>query len=408
MRVPEHQKAAVKRHPPLAFPDRRYVTTVRRFLVVLRLWVRHGRYAELILWGLLGPPFYVITRIMMWLDTVIYPNLRRVEISRPVFIIGHPRSGTTFLQKHLFEVDDVSMFRAWELFFPSLLQKKLARPLFVFLRRLGLRQFFGAETGHEVVIDAVEEDEAILLHRMDTETLHYLCPWLMTDDDLADYGFRLGWLSPRITRRTIRFYHECLKRQLLHTGHGHVVAKSTSLVFRLRELLDEFPDARIIYMWRDPKDSILSYLTLHDRHVGRLLTRSQADTYFRRKYEWGVALYESFEEAKELIPAEQLLVVPFRQMVASPEETIRLAAEFGKLHEAGADLNLKVRRRQKKHRNASFNRFGLRAEKVEADLDTLKRRHARRLREHQAQILRYNEETEEKHEEGRGTGEPAT
>lgn len=37
------------------------------------------------------------------LDHLIYPGFRRIPLDRPVFIIGNPRSGTTFLHRFLLE-----------------------------------------------------------------------------------------------------------------------------------------------------------------------------------------------------------------------------------------------------------------------------------------------------------------
>jgi len=272
-----------------------------------------------------------------------------------------------------------SMFRTWELWFPSLTQRRFFGPVVSLLRQLGLAELRGADTGHQVRLDAIEEDEAIFLHCLDTETMVFVCPWLLIDDDVADLGMRMGWISRRVTRRTMRFYDECLKRQLVHTGRPHVVAKSTPSVFRLPELLERFPDARIIYVFRKPEESILSYLAMHDRYVGPALRADEARIYFRRKYEWGVRLYEAFEETKHLVPEDQLLVLPFEDLVNRTGETMQRVLDFAHIDHPGATLVPRVRRR-KKHRNPPLERFGLHPEQIARELAALRRRYARRVR----------------------------
>jgi len=58
------------------------------------------------------------TLLAMWLDNLFFPSWQRKVVDRPVFIIGHPRSGTTMLQRSLTSNGDFVVFRFWELLFP--------------------------------------------------------------------------------------------------------------------------------------------------------------------------------------------------------------------------------------------------------------------------------------------------
>ncbi|MEO6027282.1 MAG: sulfotransferase, partial [Candidatus Binatia bacterium] len=64
--------------------------------------------------------------ICFFLDALLFPGLRKVEVRTPVFIVGHARSGTTLLHRLMSEDEErFSVFLYYELFFPSLLQKKV-------------------------------------------------------------------------------------------------------------------------------------------------------------------------------------------------------------------------------------------------------------------------------------------
>ena len=68
--------------------------------------------------------------ICFFLDEILFPGLRHVTVRTPVFIVGHARSGTTLLHRLMSEDRArFSVFLYYELFFPSLLQKKAIRAL---------------------------------------------------------------------------------------------------------------------------------------------------------------------------------------------------------------------------------------------------------------------------------------
>ena len=66
--------------------------------------------------------------ICFFLDGILFPGLWKTAIRTPVFVVGHARSGTTLVHR-LMSKDEgrFSAFVLYELYFPSLLQKKLIR-----------------------------------------------------------------------------------------------------------------------------------------------------------------------------------------------------------------------------------------------------------------------------------------
>ena len=59
-------------------------------------------------------------------DEIFFRGYRKIEVKRPVFIMGVPRSGTTFLHRLLSKDEDqFSYMKTWEIFYaPSIIQKK--------------------------------------------------------------------------------------------------------------------------------------------------------------------------------------------------------------------------------------------------------------------------------------------
>ncbi|MFW5786120.1 MAG: sulfotransferase family protein [bacterium] len=349
-----------------------YRGTVSRLWMLVRLFGRHRRYGTALFWLLLGPVMQVTTRAFLFLDHVFYPQLRRVTLDRPVFIVGHPRSGTTFLQRQVFGSHTAGMFTTWELFFPSLIQRRILAPFVWVLNLLDVSIVQSSEYGHEIRIDGVEEDEGVFMHRLATEILTFNCPWLLTDPDVARIGFRLGWLSRRQRLASVRLYREFLKRQMVATGHHRIVLKCNPSVFRLRELFHVFPDARVVYVVRSPEYSVRSYLAFAGRFVLPLLTPEEQRVYFRRKYEWSLALYREFEAIRDELPADQLLVLPFeeisRQLPTAMERFFRFAELNPEDHIWRNFRERRHRRHRKRHVNQPLGEFGIAEEDIRRDL----------------------------------------
>jgi omega-hydroxy-beta-dihydromenaquinone-9 sulfotransferase len=106
--------------------DGHYYWRVLRHVWSLRQWPGRNRTLARLL--LQVPLEYVVHAIFFLLDYIVFPALWRQQVRRPVFIVGHARSGTTLAHRLLAgDGDTFSYFLYWEMFFPSLLQKKFIR-----------------------------------------------------------------------------------------------------------------------------------------------------------------------------------------------------------------------------------------------------------------------------------------
>src|ERR1700753_1491001 len=61
-----------------------------------------------------------ISAITLALDYVFYPGHRKQPIDRPIFIIGNPRSGTTFLHRLLLGAGDMAGLGLWGVLFSAI------------------------------------------------------------------------------------------------------------------------------------------------------------------------------------------------------------------------------------------------------------------------------------------------
>lgn len=224
---------------------------------------------------ILGWPFFWLLQLLHWigfaLDEVFFRGWRRVEIDRPLFVLGPPRSGTTHLH-HVLSLDQrTTTFRTWECLFGlsvtgrmlllglGRIDRLLGRPFARVGGWLGRRFLAGMDDVHPFAMNAPEEDFLALTPVMQCFILVVVFP-------------RAGWLwrTARLDtdaddarrRRLMRFYRACVQKHVYVFGSGkRFLSKNASFSGMAESLLEAFPDARILATTRDPKKTVPSQLS---------------------------------------------------------------------------------------------------------------------------------------------------
>ncbi len=221
------------------------------------------------------PVVSTVHAICFFLDRLVFPGLRKVDVRAPVFIVGHARSGTTLTHRLLcMDPDRFSFFRFYEMFLPSLIEKKIVRGLGwldeqVLGGRVGRRvkaleartRLAAAQEMHRTGLTEPEEDDFVLTCSMASGFWIVMAPY-MGDLDFYYVDER----PPRARRRVMSFYKECVRRQLYANGTDRIhLSKNPTFCGRVESLIETFPDARFVLMLRDPSDTIPSLLKLLQR-----------------------------------------------------------------------------------------------------------------------------------------------
>ena len=152
------------------------------------------RFVGLTLLLLFYPGVALFNAVCLTLDKVFFP-FKKAEVKPPVFIVGNARSGTTFMHRLMCRDDKrFTYFKAWELFFPSLLQKKVIRAvgrmdeklfgeaLFRGLQRFEDKAFARFRKLHPLSITGSEEDETAMVHVFSSPFVCVLFPYLAEKD----------------------------------------------------------------------------------------------------------------------------------------------------------------------------------------------------------------------------------
>ncbi len=207
------------------------------------------------------------------------PSVLEEAIERPIFITGLPRSGTTFLHRLLLEDPDNHAPTVWQTIHPTPppgRDERIARvagQLRAFERLAP--EFRGL---HPLEATSPQECSEITAHvfrslRFDTT---YRMPsyraWLDADGQTEGYRFERRFLQHLQHQRRV----ESNGAESGGTGPfkpGRWVLKCPDHVFALAELRAAFPDARIVFVHRDPIKVLLSVAKLTEV-LRRPFTRS--------------------------------------------------------------------------------------------------------------------------------------
>ena len=137
------------------------------------------------------PFFIALNQLCLLLDHLLFPGFRRVRVQKPVFIIGHARSGTSLLHRLMCGDDQsFSWVMMYEMLLPSILQRKLVRAIArLDARWLGARLatrvhawedrvFAKGRQMHPMNLDGPEEDEFLLTLTFYSATVAMIFPYI--------------------------------------------------------------------------------------------------------------------------------------------------------------------------------------------------------------------------------------
>jgi hypothetical protein len=262
--------------------------------------------------------------------------------------------------------------------FPSLTAQKLLRPLIGRLARINPAKHHKS-MAHETGLKQLETDDAALFLRYIDGM--FLWAYFMAWDE-ADYSqmFHLDDPALPINRRDLRFYHKMLQRNLHKTGKERVLGKWFTFTIRIKTVLRRYPDARLIYLVRDPVSVIPSGMSLisgvleQQYHIDRL-DPAVRQRYYDRIYEGECWLYKSFHDlyTSGQVPEENLLVVRFPDLMQDLAGTMeRIRAFTGLTFSPGylqkiAETDAKQKAYHSKH-SYDLQRFGLSEQRIREDL----------------------------------------
>lgn len=345
-------------------------------------------------WDILGPGWdyvyvvgvllvfkahFMFMKFFLFLDCILFPGFKKVQVTKPVFIIGHPRSGTTFIH-HLFnQTGETAAFKAWHLLFPSLSARVLVRPIIDFMIRRNHTNLIPKETGHHIALDKPEEEEMLFLHNLDTQFITAITPLGFLDEDFRDLRFHD--LQPENMRlKSAEFLKSCFQRQIYYSGNSQIFAQTHYSTHRIKTLMDVFPDAKFIYIDRKPEETLPSYFSLIKNVMDLIwglhrFSSKDIKRFFEYRYTASLELYRYFHDlqTKGEIDDNKVLIIPYAELRNDLTGVFeRIIAFTGmepsrELRAAVAKQTEKQKHYRREHEVRSISEFGIHESRIRSD-----------------------------------------
>ena len=261
---------------------------------------------------------HVIIPIFMILDYIFFPSLWKKKVKSPIVIVGNPRSGTTFLQRFLSENGFGTGSRLYKLIYPSLTLQAILKPFLPLLEKVSPAKHH-AKAAHKTSLNGIETDDPALAFRYFDGffILAFFCSWSKVD--MMDY------FDPDkrdTSKRDFKWMEKLWRRVMVGEKQNRMVSKLFSLGLRLPAFLRQFPDAKILYMARDPLSTVPSGLSLvtgvMDGALGFWsLPEDKRNLFIKRLYDGFLKLSLRFQQAwvNGEISRENVKIVTFDRVM---------------------------------------------------------------------------------------------
>lgn len=326
---------------------------------------------------------HIVATATLGLDDIFFPEYRTLVLDRPIFIIGNPRSGTTFLHRLLLGAGDLAALELWEMLLPSITARRLFGAIMPRIDKLNPAQYHPSDA-HDTSLRGIETDDLLeFFHTLDGPfAWAYFLAWQGDwGSEQADRSFGIGAVPPEDEDRLFGYNDACWRRNLAYKNAGRILVKSSMLTFRLKSLLRRYPDARLLYVVRDPAETIPSGISLlsgaleNGFDVWNRTGAADQARWRENMYQVSAAMFRSFHDQylHGSIPERNLLVVRYTDLIDNLEPTITAVLDFIEVDAPDAFLT-EVREQDAKQRaytskhSYSAQGLGLDAERIRADL----------------------------------------
>lgn len=220
------------------------------FLRMLLVFFRHRDFGGMLVFILMSVVAY-LNRLLIVIEAFVWPAISEVKFEKVVFILGHQRSGTTYLHKSLHQLPGVHTSSLYDLWFASFILKIIGRPL------LPLIDWFTrhwSTDNHPLTAREELEEYLWMTMRFKSIAIPYIFPVLMKDFSLLDHCLTY-------TDDDFLFFKQCLQRVLYANPSAQVyVGRPLALTIDYPSLRRHFPDTKVILCIRNPDEIMPSWV----------------------------------------------------------------------------------------------------------------------------------------------------
>lgn len=252
-------------------------------------------------------------------------RIKNTAVSKdPVFILGHYRTGTTYLQKLMASDRRFGSLTNYDSLFPNtnLIFGRKMRQLFQhIINTLKIKNPFFHNSIVQLA-EAAEEDD-YLMNKASPYTAYWglVFPkrwreWLNGSKQFMNQEYYDGWK---------RAYMKTIKYATFKNKGKQLVLKSPPNTERIGILLEMFPNAKFIYIYRNPFHLYYSILNMWKTAILKYYSLQKISDEDLDEIIFGHSIYlvEQYIKDKKLIPEGNLIEISYEELKADSLSTMR-------------------------------------------------------------------------------------
>lgn len=242
----------------------------------------------------------------------------------PVFILGHWRSGTTFVHNIFAQDKHFGYTTTYQTVFPHMMM--FGQPMFK--KTMGWLMPDKRPTDNmELAPDLPQEEEFALSNMM---PFSYYDFWFFPQrmNEYCDRFLTFEKITPQELQEFKDTFEKLVKISLWNTGGTQYLSKNPPHTGRVKALVELFPNAKFIYLMRNPYTVFESTRNFFNNTIQPLqlqhISEEEMEQNILRNY---TQLYQAYEEQKKFIPQGNLMEVKFEDFEADAMATTRKCYE---------------------------------------------------------------------------------
>ncbi len=266
------------------------------------------------LFCIIGIPFRVFERIRF------RGRIDSIKIKKPpIFIIGHWRSGTTFLHNLIVQDRQFGYITMLQALFPKSFMTTS------FFRKF-LETFMPDKRPMDNMRISINRPQEEELAMANLSPASFYNAFYFPNKILYNFNKYVKFEdpNPKIRKEWEETYRGLLKKATYNMGGKQLVLKNPSNMGRIKIILEMFPKAKFIHIYRNPYIVYLSTLNFYQEAIKffmlQKISNSQIKKNVRIIYK---KMMQSYFKQRELIPTENLVEIKFEELEKAPLKLLK-------------------------------------------------------------------------------------
>lgn len=291
------------------------------FILIKHIFKHHGisfsRFFLLLIY-FVKTAFVILFGMLEWM--FFSKRIQHTKISiHPVFIIGHYRSGTTYLHKLLVADERFGYINYLDVYCPitTFLFEKLTRRVMQFLIKIfSIKNVFF----HNMILqpdDPSEEDLYLI-----SGSSKYSVSWGFIFPESTEEFFKefTGFENEEKMKKWKQAYLYSLKKLTIRNNGKQLILKNPPNTARIKYLLQLFPDAKFIFLYRNPFTVYYSMQNLWKNVIEKYFALQKITEDRRNEIIFNLynAKMVQYEKEKSLIPEHNLVEIKYEDLEKDP------------------------------------------------------------------------------------------